>query len=86
MFLQQKRKNEELVHLVEERMRDAEKKKKEEEEKERAAVIKQEEQERQIRLQQVCEREMYRNELYLKRCIYLSKCCLTISLDVVSVW
>lgn len=51
--LEQKLKNEELVHLVEERMRDAEKKKKEEEEKERAAVIKQEEQERQIRLQQV---------------------------------
>lgn len=56
-------------------MRDAEKKKKEEEEKERAAVIKQEEQERRMRLQQVCGREMYRNELYLKRCIYLSYIC-----------
>lgn len=72
MFLQQKLKNEELVCLVEERRRDAEKKKKEDEEEERAAVRKQEEQERQIRLQQVCESDIYWNELYFKRCVYLS--------------
>lgn len=50
---QQKAKNEELIHLAEQRRKEAERKKKEAEEKENAVLRMQYEKERQARLEEV---------------------------------
>lgn len=51
---QQKAKNEELIHLAEQRKKEAERKKKEAEEKENAVLRRQYEMERQARVEEVC--------------------------------
>lgn len=51
---QQKAKNEELVHLAEQRKKEAERQKKEAEEKESAVLRRQYERERQARVEEVC--------------------------------